>query len=194
MRGYLISSEATQREPSGSRPLAGWEERAIDAVGTVIEFWGFKRNQGRVWALLYLRGEARTAAEIQEDLGLSKGAVSMITHELERWGVIQRARSPGVDAWRFLAEQNLMEMISRVLAEREVGLVSRVKEDLLQAEREAKSDPRATREQLTRIGRMRLIADLVERSLSLFLKTARLDATRVVGVLGALRGQARRVR
>jgi DNA-binding transcriptional regulator GbsR (MarR family) len=191
MRGYLIQSGGDSRETSGRRPLAGWEERAVDAVGTVIEFWGFKRNQGRVWAFLYLRGEARTAAEIQEDLGLSKGGVSMITRELERWGVIQRVRSPGVEAWRFVAEQNLMDMISHVLAEREVGLVGRVREDLVQAEREAKGDPRATREQVARIGRMRLIADLVERSLSLFLKTARLDASRMVGVLGALRRGAR---
>ena len=185
MRGYLIASGG--RGAKGAQPLAGWEERAVDAVGTVIEFWGFKRNQGRVWAFLYLRGEARTAAEIQEDLGLSKGAVSMITHELERWGVIQRVRSPGIEAWRFQAEQNLMEMIRRVLGERELGLVARVREDLVQAELEAKSDGRATRDQIARLGKMRLIADLVERSLALFLKTARLDATRVVGVLGSLR-------
>ncbi len=191
MRGYLIPAKNPGVE-AGPRRLRAWEERAVDAVGTVIEFWGFKRNQGRVWAFLYLRGDARTAAELEADLGLSKGGVSMITRELERWGVIQRVRSPGADAWRFVAEQDLMEMISRVLADREVGLVARVREDLVQAEREAKGDPQATREHVARLGRLRLIADLVERSLSVFLKTARLDATRMVGALGTLRGLTRR--
>ena len=30
-----------------------WVHLALEAVGNVIEFWGFKRNQGRVWAYLY---------------------------------------------------------------------------------------------------------------------------------------------
>ena len=76
----------------------------MDAVGNVIEFWGFKRNQGRVWALLYLRGEPLTAGEIERELELSKGGVSMLLRDLERWGVIsacaRRARVAGATARR----------------------------------------------------------------------------------------------
>ena len=54
--------------------LSRWEAMATDAVGQVIEFWGFKRNHGRVWALLYLRDEPLSAAHIEEELALSKGA------------------------------------------------------------------------------------------------------------------------
>ena len=67
-----------------------WRSLVADAVGNFIEFWGFKRNHGRVWALLYLEGRAMTASEIQDALDLSKGAVSMITREIERWGVSRR--------------------------------------------------------------------------------------------------------
>ena len=28
--------------------------KIADAVGALIEHWGFKRNMGRVWAVLYL--------------------------------------------------------------------------------------------------------------------------------------------
>ena len=61
MKGYLGAPSAATSVKSVH---SGWEAMAIDAVGNVIEFWGFKRNQGRVWALLYLRNEALTAAEL----------------------------------------------------------------------------------------------------------------------------------
>ena len=34
-----------------------------DAVGALMEFWGFKRVMGRVWTLLYLRGEPLSRRE-----------------------------------------------------------------------------------------------------------------------------------
>src|SRR5260370_19647799 len=93
-----MNQATSSRESTAS--LARWEQIAIDAVGDVIEFWGFKRNQGRVWALLYLHDEALPASAIGRTLGLSKGAVSMLIRGLERWRVIRRARGPGASAWR----------------------------------------------------------------------------------------------
>ena len=77
MKGYLWP-DAQGSTPVTAGPLSHWESVAVDAVGNFIEFWGFKRNQGRVWALLYLRDAALDAQELQDELGLSKGAVSMI--------------------------------------------------------------------------------------------------------------------
>ncbi|HLM42374.1 MAG TPA: ArsR family transcriptional regulator [Myxococcaceae bacterium] len=84
MKGYLWTGglEAGRGEGSSNGRLAPWEAIAVDAVGNVIEFWGFKRNQGRVWALLYLRGEPLTAGEIERELDLSKGGVSMLLRDL----------------------------------------------------------------------------------------------------------------
>lgn len=188
MRGYVIPPGGSDL---GNTKLRVWELLAVDAVGHVIEFWGFKRNQGRVWALLYLRARPLTAAEIQGELGLSKGGVSMITHELERWGVLRRRREPGKDAWSFEAEQDLMRMVTRVLAEREAELVARVRLDLAEAERLARADPVTTRPDLERLHRMMQIASLVERSLGLFIKTARLDFT---SLTDALTTSAKRLR
>src|SRR5262249_20190757 len=65
-----------------------WPSEALvsDIVGRLIEFWGFKRNMGRVWAVLYLSPEPLTAQDLRELLRLSSGAVSMILSELSRWG------------------------------------------------------------------------------------------------------------
>jgi DNA-binding transcriptional regulator GbsR (MarR family) len=165
--------------------LADWEATVVDAVGNVVEFWGFKANDGRVWALLYLRGEPFTAAQIGRALGLSKGAVSMVTREMEQWGVLHRMRQ-GAGPWAFVAEMDFLAMIGRVLEARESVFVARVKSDLERAEQAARG--KASRAQLERIHRMRKLADFVERAVGVFLKTARFD---VAGALGILAGRER---
>src|SRR5262249_60473466 len=104
--------------------LPRWESLAIDAVGNVIEFWGFKHNQGRVWAVLYLRGMSMSASKIEEELGLSKGAVSMLVRDLERWGVVVRIRQPGTGAWHFRAETKLVQMVRRRVNEVEDAIIT----------------------------------------------------------------------
>ncbi|HZH74464.1 MAG TPA: MarR family transcriptional regulator [Archangium sp.] len=186
MKGYLWTGglEAGRGEGSSNGRLAPWEAIAVDAVGNVIEFWGFKRNQGRVWALLYLRGEPLTAGEIERELDLSKGGVSMLLRDLERWGVVRRVRLPQDSAWRYGAETDLIRMVSHVIEEREAGFIERIRADLAEARRMAEESGNVPREHLARLEKMATLAEHVERALRLFVKTARLD---VGGILGALR-------
>lgn len=182
-------------EETGLGTLEPWEALAVDAVGNVIDFWKFKRNQGRVWALLYLRGEPLSAVEIQTALGLSKGAVSMLVRELEQWGVLLRVRAPSSDVWRYSAELDLMKMIGRVVHDREAALVASVKSDLERAEQLLKERSRdrgeVSRGVSERVRRMRQLAGAVDRALKMFLTTARLD---VVGALSLLAGREGRPR
>ena len=133
-------------------------QEVADAVGSLMEFWGFKRVMGRIWALLYLRGEPLVAAELCEQLAISTGAASMALAELEHWAVVRRSRKPGDRREYFEAETDIWKMISRVLRERE----------LLQIERALEIFDRA-REQLQRSGapgeqaRLSLVADRIGR-------------------------------
>jgi HTH-type transcriptional regulator, glycine betaine synthesis regulator len=191
MKGYLWTGglEAGRGEGSSNGRLAPWEAIAVDAVGNVIEFWGFKRNQGRVWALLYLRGEPLTAGEIERELDLSKGGVSMLLRDLERWGVVRRVRLPQDSAWRYGAETDLIRMVSHVVEEREAGFIERIRADLSEARRLAEEAGNVPQEHLARLEKMATLAEHVERALRLFVKTARLD---VGGILGALREESTR--
>lgn len=90
-----------------------------DAVGRLMEFWGFKRNMGRVWSLLYLTPGPLTAQDLQEMLQISSGAVSMTLAELMRWGVVKKVWVQGERRDYYAAEVGLWRMISRVLGERE---------------------------------------------------------------------------
>ena len=164
--------------------LPRWESIAVEAVGQVIEFWGFKHNQGRVWALLYLRATAMTATQIEELLGLSKGGVSMLVRDLERWSGVHRVRQPGAGAWRYRAETDLVKMVGRVVAERELAFISRIRVELTEARRMASAATGVGRDQLARLERMSTLAQASERALKLFLRTARLDVRSMLSTFG----------
>lgn len=95
-------------------------ERIVsDAIGSVVELLGFKRNMGRIWAVLFLSNKALTAGELRERLKLSTGSVSMTLAELQRWGVIRKVWIKGDRKDFYVAEGDLRKMVCRVLRERE---------------------------------------------------------------------------
>lgn len=176
MKGYLWTSSEEVPLKMGAH-LSNWEAVAVDAVGNVIEFWGFKRNQGRVWALLYLRDVTLTAAEIEKELELSKGGVSMLLRDLERWGVVLKVRSPGDASWRYRAETDLLKMARQVIEEREFAFIARIRSDLAEARKLAQAAGTTPRAQVARLVKMEALADATERALKLFLKTSKLDVS-----------------
>src|SRR3981189_1107722 len=94
---------------------------AADAVGALMEFWGFKRVMGRIWALFYLRGDELSASELCDQLSISSGAASMALAELEHWAVVRRIRRAGDRREYFEAETDVWKMISRALRGRGRG-------------------------------------------------------------------------
>ena len=104
-----------------------------DAVGDVIEHWGFRKALGRVWTVLYLAGEPLSASVLTERLSMSSGAVSMTLTELQEWSVVRRVWRPGERREFFEAETDLWKMISKVVSERERFWVRSVRERLEQA-------------------------------------------------------------
>jgi DNA-binding transcriptional regulator GbsR (MarR family) len=172
-------------EKSGRR-VTLWTSEAIvsDMVGRLIEFWGFKRNMGRVWAVLYLSPDPLTAQDLRSALRLSSGAVSMILNDLSRWGVVRKVWIQGDRRDHFAAEVQLWRMISRVLSEREKTEIVVFMEACEEAMRFLESKvtshdgrDRARAElQLERIKALHDLARLGKRLLDGLLSTAKLDA------------------
>jgi DNA-binding transcriptional regulator GbsR (MarR family) len=94
--------------------------KVADAVGALMEAWGFRRNMGRMWAVLYLEDHPLTAADLGERLGLSTGAVSMLVNELAQWNIIKKTWVVGERREHFEAETSIWKMVSRVFREREL--------------------------------------------------------------------------
>jgi DNA-binding transcriptional regulator GbsR (MarR family) len=162
-----------------------------DRVGRLIEFWGFKRNMGRVWAVLYLSPEPLSAEDLREVLQLSSGAVSMTLSELGRWGVVRKVWVQGDRRDYFAAEVQLWKMISRVYNERERTEVENAIEAFEEALQSltplrASDDPkvRARAElQAERIGQLLELARLGKRLLDALVTTAKIDAEPLVRFL-----------
>ncbi len=163
-----------------------WKSEVIvtDLIGRLIEFWGFKRNMGRIWAVLYLSPAELSAKDLQEALQLSSGAVSMTLNELLRWGVVKKVWSPGQRRDYFAAEVQLWKMVSRVMAERETveigAAIDACEEALRSLEPHLESEETAEREraelQRSRIVALLGLAKLGKQLLAALLSTAKLDA------------------
>jgi DNA-binding transcriptional regulator GbsR (MarR family) len=181
----VVPSAANSDKTAGKR-AALWPSEALvsDIVGRIIEFWGFKRNMGRVWAVLYLSHEPLTAQELRDLLRLSSGAVSMILSELSRWGVVRKVWIQGDRRDHFAAEVQLWRMISRVLSERERTEIVVFMETCEEALRfletkvgghDAKDRAKAQL-QIERIKGLYDLAKLGKKLLDGLLSTAKLDA------------------
>lgn len=164
-----------------------WRPLVLEAVGRVIAFWGFKRNHGRLWALLYLTGEPLSAPEIGRRLALSKGAVSMVVRELESWGVIRQVPGLNRAGVAYAAERDIWLMVRTVLERRELRLVIQVRDDLERALELVAQDGRlspADREATTkRIRQLRRFADAGRLAVEAFLRSQRLELRSLQGIL-----------
>ena len=115
-----------------------------DAVGALLEGWGFKRNMGRMWAVLYLDDRPLTAAELGDRLGLSTGSVSMLLTEMQEWGAVKKAWVVGERREHYEAETSVWKMVSRVFRERELVWIRTAHEAFEAAETQlgTPTDPR----------------------------------------------------
>lgn len=111
-----------------STPVDDAVLRVADAVGALMEAWGFKRNMGRLWTVLYLENRPLPAAEIGERLSLSAGAVSMLLNEMQEWGAVKKAWVPGERKEFFEPETSIWKLVSRVFRERELQWIHTARE------------------------------------------------------------------
>jgi DNA-binding transcriptional regulator GbsR (MarR family) len=176
------------------KPRALWptEASVSDVIGRLIEFWGFKRNMGRVWTVLYLSPDPLSAEDLRQALQLSSGAVSMTLSELSRWGVVRRVWIQGERKDFYTAEVQLWRMISRVFNEREKSEVTaaidvfeealdkldRIRRTSNDAEMRSRADL-----QHERISQLLELARLGRRLLDALVSTAKVDAEPLVRFL-----------
>jgi HTH-type transcriptional regulator, glycine betaine synthesis regulator len=173
------------------RTLWPSEAAVSDVVGRLIEFWGFKRNMGRIWSVLYLSPEPLSAEDLRQALKLSSGAVSMTLNELARWGVVRKVWVQGERKDFYAAEVQLWRMISRVFSEREkteiVMAIESFEEALADVSKLLQSPDPKTRAraelQYERIKQLLELAKLGRRLIETLLATAKLDAEPLVRFL-----------
>jgi DNA-binding transcriptional regulator GbsR (MarR family) len=108
-----------QAPRAASYALSRAELSVADAIGDLMELWGFRRQLGRIWAVLFLSERPLAAPDLCERLRISTGLLSMSLSELRSWGVVRSVAVPGDRKEHFEAETNIWSLVRRVLAERE---------------------------------------------------------------------------
>jgi DNA-binding transcriptional regulator GbsR (MarR family) len=173
--------------PAAAQPLGRAELRAADAVGALMELWGFRRQLGRIWAVLFLSERPLAAPELCERLQISTGLLSMSLAELRRWGVVRGASVPGDRKEHFEAETHVWRLVRRVLAERErkaveaaLASVEAAIGDLREAIAGSAGDPGLRAMARFRLERLEQLASLCRVGLSILralIEGARADAS-----------------
>jgi DNA-binding transcriptional regulator GbsR (MarR family) len=125
----------------GEPAVDGVVLRVADAIGALMEAWGFKRNMGRLWGLLYLEQRPLSAADIGDRLALSTGAVSMLLTELQQWSIVKKTWIPGERREHYEAETSIWKMVSRVFRERELRWIEDALAAFESAQKELAANP-----------------------------------------------------
>ncbi len=163
------------------------ERLTADALGRLMEFWGFRRHMGRIWAVLYLSPRPLTTGELSSALQLSASAVSLSLAELSRWGAVRKRWQPGDRKDFYEAESSVWKLLRRVFERRELTWVHEASEAFAQAERSleaARAD--ATDAELKRldymkrrVSRLRTLTKVGERLLRTLVAGRVLDPAQV---------------
>jgi DNA-binding transcriptional regulator GbsR (MarR family) len=119
----LAPKPASKTSPQTSYALAQADQAVADAVGALMELWGFRRQLGRVWAVLFLSDRPLCAPDLCDRLQISTGLLSMSLAELRRWGVVRPVEVAGDRKEHYQAETNVWKLVTRVLREREMEAV-----------------------------------------------------------------------
>jgi DNA-binding transcriptional regulator GbsR (MarR family) len=131
----VSTAAAKQQESNDSEPL--WrhaELEAADAIGRLMEFWGFRRHMGRLWTVLYLSPDPLTTSDLAETLQLSSSAVSLSLGDLVRWGAVRKTWRPGERKDFYGAETSIWKLLRRVYERRELNLIREANDALSEAQ------------------------------------------------------------
>jgi DNA-binding transcriptional regulator GbsR (MarR family) len=185
---------------STSFALTRAELAVADAVGALMELWGFRRQLGRIWAVLFLSDRPLASPELCDRLRISTGLLSMSLAELRRWGVVRSVDVPGDRKEHFEAETNVWKLVARVLREREKRAVETALATFERALADVRAaladvDPKVKAEARFKARRLEQLADLSRIALNvlkLLVDSARVDAGPLKALSEALGGRPER--
>lgn len=83
----------------------------IEAVANFGRKFGLNHALPQIYALLYWEGEPLSLEKISQELGMSKGNVSINIRKLEEWGAVRKVWRKGSSRHYYTANPNLTEFL-----------------------------------------------------------------------------------
>jgi len=160
--------------------LAEVEQQFVELWGDMSSWWGVSRTMAEIHGLLFVTGEAMSAEEIQNRLGISRGNVSMNIRTLVEWGLVRRVRKRGDRRDYFQSLADVWEMFTLLGAQRKrreidpvIRTLEHCRDSLGPAALGAKSADPAARQRFERIENLLGLLKLVERLAERFISSSR---------------------
>lgn len=94
------------------------KDQMIQTWGQLSSAWGINRTMSQIHALLMISPEPMTADQLMEELGVSRGNVSMNLRSLMDWGVVQKEFVTGERKEYFSAEKDAWKIALQIARER----------------------------------------------------------------------------
>ena len=102
----------------------------IDGVGSFIEYWGFRKIHGRIWARIYVSDRPLSTPEIVSSLGVSKTLVSGALNELLEHKLVLKVGQVKFGGVTYIACPNPAEVVREVVRNRELILFEKIQSNL----------------------------------------------------------------
>lgn len=98
-------------------------KRLEEAAGGFMQYWGFKKIHGRIWAHLFTADQPLDSQELIQRLKVSKGLMSLAVRDLLRHEVILESHTGKHGTVYYDANPDLMSVITKVLRARETAML-----------------------------------------------------------------------
>jgi DNA-binding transcriptional regulator GbsR (MarR family) len=96
-------------------------------IGDFIQYWGFKKIHGQIWAMVFLSKEPTCATTLVKRLHVSKALVSLAIKDLVEFEVLQIVGHGSRGRALYQSHPDLIYVISQVLISREKKMLERIK-------------------------------------------------------------------
>ncbi|MEI7973746.1 MAG: hypothetical protein WCH11_05200 [Bdellovibrio sp.] len=116
-----IDSKRQQDLPPSALPV-------VKKIGEFIQYWGFKRIHGEIWAQIFLSSVPLDAKSLAARLRVSKGLMSLAIKDLLHYRVIRPCSKGPKRTIYYEHNPEIMKIIVHVLQNREKVLLDQISE------------------------------------------------------------------
>ena len=95
-----------------------------NSIGEFIEYWGFRKIDGKIWVLIYLADEPIDAGSLIKNLDVSKGLISTSLKTLIDYKLIEEIEHGDNRSKYYRALDEPMAAIINVLKQREAKILN----------------------------------------------------------------------
>ncbi len=94
------------------------KNHTIQGLSRISQFWGFPKAMGALFGALYLSSAPLSLDDLVEQVGVTKGAVSVNIRQLERLGLVHKHFELGSRKDYYTAEPDFWKIFKKILQER----------------------------------------------------------------------------